>query len=74
MTTPMSSVQEAASRVLDAVVDHGSIMLDVSFEECTQGAFDHLIEAINDEARRQAVGIVIDTREENRLCLSLHHP
>ncbi len=73
-TTTMTSVQMAASRLLDALIDGTTGTLDVTFQEPNLDALERLMTVLHEEARRRGVGVTIEERGENRLCLSLRHP
>lgn len=73
-TTTMTSVQAAASQLLDALMVGQEITLDVSFENVGAHALEQLMTALHEEARRRGVGVTVEERGESRLCLSLRRP
>ncbi len=73
-TKTMTTMEEAASQLLDALIDGQRISLDVSFEAAAAGVPEQLMTALHEEARRRAVGVTIEATGENRLCLSLLRP
>ena len=73
-TTRMTSVQEAAEKLLDALVEGKSVLLNLSFERSAGDVLEPLLGAIHEAARERGVGVTIDEKGEGELCLSLLRP
>ncbi len=73
-TSTLTSVEEAAARLLDAVATGTDVELDVVFDVSHERELERLMDALHDEARRRKIGVTIEPKEGRRLCVSLHHP
>jgi len=73
-TKTLTSLEEAATQLLDTLMNGKNVTLDLAFEDGAARAMEPLMAATDAEARRRGVGIVTEFKERNRLCLSLRRP
>ncbi len=73
-TKTVINLDAAVEQLLDALVNGKNITLDVGFDELNAGAIEQLMTALNEAARQRGIGVTIEPKEGNRLCLSLHRP
>ena len=70
-TTNLTSVQEAAIRVLDTLVAGKDVALEVSVTDATTGAIEELLTEVHQEAQRRGLAVAAEVKEGSELCLSL---
>jgi hypothetical protein len=79
-TKTMSSLEEAAGKLIDELERGTNVTLDVSLntihdaEAAMIGSLVKLMAAVHEEAMRRGVGISLRPTEGNALCVSLRRP
>lgn len=73
-TKTLTSIQEAAALLIDALTRGTNVTLDLAFEDGAERAMEQLMTAVDEEARRRGVGVTVAPKEGSRVCLSLHRP
>lgn len=79
-TRTMSSLEEAAGKLIDELERGADVTLEVSLEPMHEaeaamiGSLVKLMAAVHEEAIRRGVGIALRPTVGNALCLSLRRP
>ncbi len=73
-TKTLTTIQEAAALLIDALTRGTTVTLDLAFEDGAERAMEQLMTAVDEEARRRGVGVTVEPKEGSRVCLSLHRP
>lgn len=69
-TRTHSGLEEAAVHLLDTLSRRDNVTLDLSFDAGSVRAIEHLMEALDAEARGRGMGISLQVHEGSRLCIS----
>lgn len=67
----LSSLEEAARHLLDALTTGSAVTLEVSAQDTETGALLRLITAIHDAARARQLGVAITATGDDQISLEL---